>query len=257
MKTVTSKDGTLIAYEQMGTGPALIMVDPAGGFHVARPMQDLVPLLATRFTVFTYDRRGRGDSTDTLPYATDREVDDIAALIEAAGEPVFLYGFSSGAVLALMAAARGLAIKKIVLLEPPLERYEHPLPQSPLEKEVAELVATGQRRAAYEHFSAGIGVPAEIIASQRDVPYWPQLEAMAHTIVYDLTIIRSLPTPQLSTITTPTLVVDSAATGDFMHNWSTGTAEALPNGKSLTLTGDWHSVPVDILAPKMIEFLNA
>ena len=254
--TVTSKDGTRIAYEKTGSGPSLILIDPAGGFHVARPMQGLVPLLASDFTVWTYDRRGRGDSTDTLPYAPDREVDDLEALIEAAGESVFLFGFSSGAVLALLAAARGLPLKKIVILEPPLERYDAPPAPSPLEREIADLVAKGQRREAYDHFARGIGVPEEIIAQQRDVPYWPQLEAMAHTIVYDLTITRSLPTPQLAQINTPTLVINSAVTGPQMHDWSTGTAAAMPNGVSLTLSGDWHSVPGDVLAEKMKDFFQ-
>lgn len=256
MKTVTSKDGTTIAFEQTGTGPLLIMVDPAGSFHGFRPMQDLVPLLASVFTVVTYDRRGRGNSTDTLPYSPDREVDDLEALINALGGSVFLYGFSSGAVLSLLAAARGLAISKIVLLEPPLERYEQPAPRSQLEVEVADLVAKGQRREAYVHFSIGIGVPPEIIASQHQNFFWPDMEAMVHTIVYDLTIIRSLPTPQLAAIPTPTLVINSETTGDLMHSWAKGTADRLPNGEQLTLKGDWHSVPFDVLSPVMIEFLS-
>src|SRR5688572_21848414 len=129
MGYVTSKDGTIIAYEEVGTGPSLIMVDPAGGSHVFRPMQEVVPLLAEAFTVFTYDRRGRGDSTDTLPYSADREVDDLDAVINFAGGSAFVYGFSSGAVLSLLGAVRGLAIPKIVLLDAPLELTDQPAPK--------------------------------------------------------------------------------------------------------------------------------
>jgi len=257
METVLSNDGTRIAFEQTGTGSTLIMVDPAGSFHGFRPMQDLVPLLASAFTVVTYDRRGRGESTDTLPYSVEREVDDLEALIAALGGSAFLYGFSSGAVLSPLAAARGLAINKMVLLEPPLESYDEPAPKTTLEIEVADLVARGQRREAYRHFSIGIGVPPEIIEREHQLLDWPVMEAMAHTIVYDLTIIRSLPTPTLRTIPTPTLVIASEATGEPMLTWSKNTADALPNGAYLQLKGDWHSVPFEVLAARMIAFFTS
>lgn len=252
----TSKDGTRIAYEKSGTGPVLIMIDPAGGYHGWRPMADLIPLLDSHFTVVTYDRRGRGYSTDTLPYSADRELDDLEALIDAVGGPVHLFGFSSGAVLNLLAAARGLPVSKIISLEPPLESYDEPLPPSELETEIADLVAKGQRREAHFHFNRSIGVPEEVMEQEHQNSNWDELEAMAHTMVYDLTIIRSLPVPQLAAIMTPTLVVASDATGDFMLNWTKATADTLPNGEHLVLHGDWHGVPADVLAPKMIEFLN-
>lgn len=256
MQTAISNDGTNISFQQTGTGPTLIMIDPAGGFHGFRPMQEVIPLLTKAFTVVTYDRRGRGRSTETLPYSPDREVDDLEALIAATGGEAFLYGFSSGAVLALLAGARGLPIKKIAVLEPPLDRYDEPAPQSELEKEIAAMVAKGQRREAYTHFSESIGVPPEIIESTHKSLYWPDLEKMAHTIVYDLTVIRSLSTPQLATIQTPTLVLSSETTGQLMHDWSKGTADRLQQGEHLALKGDWHGVPVDVLAPKLIAFFN-
>lgn len=254
MGIVTSKDGTKIAFEKTGNGPALVMIDPAGGSHAFRPMQEVIPLLSTDFTVYTYDRRGRGDSTDTLPYSADREVDDLEAIINAAGEDVFAYGFSSGAVLALLGAAHGLSIKKLVLLEPPLIPSDQIAPPSDLELEIAELVAKGQRREAFVHFHDGIGVPPEITANQQKAPYWAALEAMAHTLVYDLTVTRSLPTPQLAAITPPTLVIDSAGTGEEMYQWCKSTADALPNGSLMVLEDEWHGVAPDVLAPLMKEF---
>src|SRR6266571_287442 len=129
---VTSSDGTSIAFERVGAGPAVILVDAAGNFRGFSPMPQLADALAPDFTTFTYDRRGKGASTDTLPYAVDREIDDLQALIDLAGGPAFVHGFSSGAVLALLAAEHGIGIAKVSLLEPPLrvEVTPHPPPAS-------------------------------------------------------------------------------------------------------------------------------
>jgi pimeloyl-ACP methyl ester carboxylesterase len=254
MNTVTSKDGTTIAYECTGSGPSLIFIDPAGGYHGWRPMDGLIPMLSSHFTVTTYDRRGRGHSSEAQPYSVEREIEDLQAIIDTTGEPAFLFGFSSGAVLSLLAAARGLPVRKVVALEPPLERYDEPAPPSELELEVAELIAKDQRRGAHAHFNRALGVPDEIVEELNAVLDWPQIEALAHTIVYDLTITRSLPTPQLNSIQTPALVINSTVTGEFMHNWTKNTAEALPNGVHLTLDGEWHTVPFEILGPVMIAF---
>jgi pimeloyl-ACP methyl ester carboxylesterase len=255
--TVISKDGTSISYETTGTGPTLVMIDPGGGFHGWRPMAGLIPLLAPHFTVVTYDRRGRGYSGDTQPYTPDREIDDLEALINAVGAPAFVFGFSSSAVLSLLAADRDLPITKLVLLEPPLESYDEAQPASSLETEVADLVAKGERREAYFHFNRGIGVPEEIMEAEHANSNWDELEAMAHTIVYDLHIIRTLPTPLLAQITTPTLIIASEVTGEPMMGWTKATADALPNGQHLTMAGNWHGVPPEMLAPKMIEFFNS
>lgn len=254
MKKVISKDGTTIAFEQSGKGPAIILVDAAGGFRGFGPMGPLAAQLDSRFTVFTYDRRGRGDSTDTLPYAVDREVDDLQALIAAAGGSAFVYGFSSGAVLALHAAAHGLAIPKLALLEPPLVVDDQPPPEPDLGAEVAELVAAGRRGEAVEHFQTSIGVPAELVAGMRETPYWPALEALAHTLVYDSIITRSLPVARLSAITTPTLVLASEGSDDRLRNWAHGLCDTLPNASLRMLKGEWHGVPAEDLAPVLEEF---
>jgi pimeloyl-ACP methyl ester carboxylesterase len=144
-RTVRSADGTSIAFSQIGTGRALILVDAAAGFRGFGPMGPLATALVPEFTVFTYDRRGRDETTDTPPYAVEHEVEDLQALTEAAGGSACVYGFSSGAVLALRAAADGLPIEKLALMEPPLELDEQASPERDLGAEVAELVAAGRR----------------------------------------------------------------------------------------------------------------
>jgi pimeloyl-ACP methyl ester carboxylesterase len=256
-RTVRSADGTSIAFSQVGAGPALVLVDAAAGFRGFGPMGPLAAALAPEFTVLTYDRRGRGESTDTPPYAVEREVEDLQALIEAAGGWACVYGFSSGAVLALRAAADGLPIEKLALMEPPLE-LEEQAPRGPdLGAEVAELVAAGRRGDAVEHFNRSIGVPDEMIAGLRQAPFWPELEALAHTLVYDTVITSSALAPaRLAAITTPTLVLASAGSDERLLGWARAVADALPNGSLRAMKGEWHGVPPDDLAPVLTEFFG-
>jgi pimeloyl-ACP methyl ester carboxylesterase len=230
-------------------------VDAALGFRGFGPMGELAGLLAGDFTVVTYDRRGRGGSTDTPPYAVDREVEDLAALIEEAGGSAFVYGFSSGAVLGLHAAARGLAIPKLALLEPPVPLADQP-EEGDLGAEIAELVAAARRGDAVEHFNRSIGVPEEMVAGMRKAPFWPTLEDLAHTLVYDTTITSSITPELMSSITTPTLVVGSEASGDYLQSSGRAVADALPNGRFLGLKGEWHGVPLEDLAPVLTEFFT-
>jgi len=251
---VTSQDGTSIAFERVGAGPALILVDAAGGFRGWSPMPLLAEQLASHFTVFTYDRRGRGESSDTLPYDVDREVDDLQALIEAAGGSAFVHGFSSGAVLALHAAARGLTIPKLTLMEPPVP-VDNEAPSGPdLGAEVAKLIVVGRPGDSFEHWMKGIGVPAEMISGMRGESYWPALEALAHTLVYDSIILRSMTADRLSSVSTPTLVLASEGSGENLRGWAKGVSAALPNGSLRLLQGEWHGVPPDVLAPVLSEF---
>jgi pimeloyl-ACP methyl ester carboxylesterase len=241
---VTSSDGTSIAYERVGTGPAVILVDAAGNFRGFSPMPQLAETLSEHFTVFTYDRRGKGASTDTLPYAVDREIEDLQALIDLAGGRAFVHGFSSGATLALLAAERGIGIAKVSLLEPPLGVTDSPPPPSGISGEVARLIITGRRGEAYERWLKGIGLPAEMIAQIREGPLWPALEATAHTLVYE------------SFIPTPALVVGSKGSPDQLRNWVRGVAEALPDASARFLPGTWHGVSAEHLAPALAEFFT-
>jgi len=251
---VTSSDGTSIAFERVGTGPAVILVDAAGNFRGFSPMPQLAEALAQNFTTFTYDRRGKGASTDTLPYAVDREIDDLRALIGLAGGTAFVHGFSSGATLGLLGAERGIGIQKLSLLEPPLRVEATPPPPSGISGEVARLVITGRRGEAYEHWLKGIGVPAGMIAQMREGPLWPALEATAHTLVYDSLITGSMPPDRLAAISTPALVLGSEGSGDQLRDWVRGVAEALPNASARFLPGTWHGISAEQLAPAVTEF---
>ena len=253
---VTSSDGTSIAYERVGTGPAVILVDAAGNFRGFSPMPQLAETLSGHFTVFTYDRRGKGASTDTLPYAVDREIEDLQALIDLAGGSAFVHGFSSGATLALLAAERGIGIVRLSLLEPPLGVTDSPPPPSGISGEVARLIITGRRGEAYEHWLRGIGVPAEMIAQMRESPLWPALEATAHTLIYDSLIPGSMPPDRLAAISTPALVVGSEGSPDQLRNWVRGVAEALPDASARFLPGTWHGVSAEHLAPALAEFFT-
>jgi pimeloyl-ACP methyl ester carboxylesterase len=253
---VTSSDGTSIAFERVGTGPAVVLVDAAGNFRGFSPMPQLADALSQDFTVFTYDRRGKGASTDTLPYAVDREIDDLQALIDAAGS-AFVHGFSSGAILGLMAAERGAGIAKLSLLEPPLRVEDTPPPPSGLGGEVAKLIVTGRRGEAYERWLTGIGVPAEMIAGMRTSPLWPALEATAHTLVYDSLITGSMPPGRLAAISTPALVVASEGSTGQLRDWARGVAEALPNASARFLPGTWHGVAAEHLAPALTAFFTS
>src|ERR687891_333849 len=175
-------------------------------------------------------------------------------MVDAAGGPAFVYGFSSGAVLALHAAARGLPIAKLALLEPPVPLEDQPA-EGDLGAEIAELVAASRRGDAVEHFNRSIGVPEEMVAGMRDAPYWPTLERIAHTLVYDTAITRSVAPELLASISTPTLVVGSEASGDYLQSSGRSVADALPNGRFLALKGEWHGVPSEALAPVLTEFL--
>jgi pimeloyl-ACP methyl ester carboxylesterase len=255
---VTSRDGTSIAFERTGTGPPVILVDAAGNFRGFSPMPQLAEALSQDFTAFTYDRRGKGASTDTLPYAVDREFDDLQALIGLAGGSAYVHGFSSGATLALLAAERGLGITKLSLLEPPLRVGATPPPAAPgISGEVARLIIAGRRGDAYEHWLTGIGVPAETIAQMREGPLWPALEATAHTLVYESFIPGSLPPERLAAISTPALVVASQGSTDQLRDWVQGVADALPNASARFLPGTWHGVPPEHLAPALTEFFTA
>ncbi len=253
---VTSSDGTSIAFERVGTGPAVILVDAAGNFRGFSPMPQLAEALSQNFTIFTYDRRGKGASADTLPYAVDREIEDLQALIDLAGGSAFVHGFSSGAILALLGAERGIGIPKLSLLEPPLRVEATPPSPSGISGEVAKLVITGRRGEAYEHWLRGIGVPAEVIAGMREGPIWPALEATAHTLVYDSLIPGSMPPDRLAAISTPTLVLGSEGSGDQLRNWVRGVAEALPNPSARLPPGTWHGVAAEHLAPALTEFFT-
>ena len=251
MSTLTSEDGTTIGFTRVGDGPPVVLVDAACCFRGGGPMPEVARAL-TGFTAYTYDRRGRGESTDRQPYAIEREVEDLAAVVDAAGGSAHVHGFSSGAVLALHAAAAGVPITALTLLEPPLSFEEPTRPD--VRDEINALVAAGRRGDAVARFQEACGIPEEFTAGMRQSPGWPALEALAHTTAYDLTITGTV--PHLTSVTAPALVLDSAGSDERLRGWADGVAERLPNGRRRTLPGDWHGVAPDVLAKALAEHFS-
>jgi alpha-beta hydrolase superfamily lysophospholipase len=256
MNRVVSNDGTSIAFDRMGQGPPVILV---GGASVDRMANaPVAALLAPRFTVFNYDRRGRGDSGDTPPYAVEREVEDLNALINEAGGSAFVYGTSSGAVLALEAAASGLPITKLALWEPPfIIDDSRPKPPADLVARYNQFIAEGRRGDAAEFFMTQVvGLPAEFAAQARNSPWWPAQEALAHTLAYDATIMGdySLPTKRAASVMAPTLVMDGGASPAWMRNSAQAVANTIPDAQRRTLAGQEHNVAPDVIAPELEKF---
>jgi pimeloyl-ACP methyl ester carboxylesterase len=261
MAVVISKDGTRIGFDRQGQGPPLLLVDGAMCYRDSGPMKPLAALLAPHFTVFTYDRRGRGESGDTQPWSLEREVEDIAALVREAGEPVYLYGISSGAVLALEAADRGVPIRKLALYEAPLmvDDSRPPLGEDFLPR-MKQLIAQNRRGDAVKMFMKAVGVPAIGILVMRLMPAWKKLTAIGHTLQYDLGFThpyqqgRSLPAGIWSGATMPSLVMDGGKSPAWMRNAQAAIAGVLPRATARTLPGQNHMVGAKAMAPELIEF---
>ena len=256
MESVTSKDGTIIAFDRLGDGPAVVLV--TGGSVDRSSNAPLADLLTDQATVFNYDRRGRGPSGDTPPYAVKREIEDLEAVIEAAGGSAFVFGSSSGAALVLEAAADGLPISKLALWEPPYIADPALRPPSDTAKTFETLVSEGRRGDAVEFFMAKVvGMPAEFVEQAKAQPWWAWSESLAHTLAYDATIMGdySLPLDRAALIEAPTLVIAGGASFPFMHETARALATAIPNGEVRTLEGQTHNVAPEVLAPVLKEFL--
>lgn len=251
-----SRDGTTISFDRAGDGPALILIEPAGHYRELSAFHELVPLLAPCFTVYTYDRRGRGRSGDTPPYTPDREVDDLEALMKAAGGHALVYGYSSGALLAVQAAARGLPIDGLVLLEPPLQEEGATKPD-PLTGQLAELIQAGRHSDAVKHFFDTIGVPSAMIAEMRSTADWARMVAIAHTLVYDCMLSDATERSAFRAVGVPTLVLDSAGSTDDLAGWAATVAKLIPNACHKSLPGEWHVVPPALVAAELIRFFGA
>jgi pimeloyl-ACP methyl ester carboxylesterase len=260
MNRVISKDGTTIAFDQLGKGPAIILVGGAFQHRAIDPSTaQLASLLSQHFSVFHYDRRGRGDSSDTQPYAVEREIEDLEALIKAAGGSALVFGMSSGAVLALEAVARGLNITKIALYEPPFNLDNSARSASAnYTQQLTTLLAEDRRSDAAALAMTTWGTPAEAIAGMRQTPIWSAFESVAPTLAYDNAVMRdgSVPTKWMASITTPTLVIDGGASPVFMHNAAQAVADALPNAQRRTLKDQTHAVAPEVLAPVLEEFFT-
>lgn len=249
MGTVISKDGTRIAFDRSGEGPAIILV--VGAFNDRATGTPLARFLEQHFTMFNYDRRGRGESGDTAPYAIEREIEDLDALIAHAGGSACIFGYSSGATLALRAAAYGLAISRLAVYDPPPTGTK----AGDLAPQLSELIAAGRRGDAVELFqSEAVGIPAAVVAEMRTAPFRPALEKMAHTLVYESTILRSLPTKMIASIRVPTLVIDGEGSPEVMRQAAQSLANALPEGRYRTLKGQGHDIVPAVVGPVLEDF---
>jgi pimeloyl-ACP methyl ester carboxylesterase len=260
---VVSRDGTVIAYDQLGRGSPVILVVGALCSRTLGPGVKLAPVLAEHFTVFTYDRRGRGGSGDTSPYAVEREVEDLEALIKEAGGSAYVFGHSSGAVLALNAAEHGLAIKKLALYEAPLI-VDGSRPST--EKDWAQidaLVAEGRRGDAVKVFLKTVGVPAFVIAVMRWLPIWSKITAVANTLPYDGALVRDLergvplPAGAWAHVTVPTLAIAGRKSPAWMHTGMRALANVLSHAQYRTLEGETHDVDAKALTPVLNELFGS
>jgi pimeloyl-ACP methyl ester carboxylesterase len=258
MNTVTSRDGTTIAFDRLGDGPPVVLV--CGGSTDRMANAPLAELLAEHFSVFNYDRRGRGDSGDAAPYAVEREVEDLDAVIDAGGGSAFVYGTSSGAALALEAAASGLAITKLALWEPPFSLDESSRPPQDQVERYDEMISAGRRGDAVEYFMTKVvGLPPEFVAYARTQPFWQKQEELAHTLAYDATIMGdySLPVERAASVAAPTLVMAGGESFPFMRETARALADVIPDAHRRILEGQEHNVAPEALAPVLVEFFKA
>lgn len=265
MPTVTSNDGTRIAYDSVGSGPPLILVAGATQYRaVDQTTSELARLLAAGgFRVISYDRRGRGDSGDTQPYAVEREIEDIEALVTEAGGEASLFGMSSGAVLAAEAAARGVPVTKLLMYEPPMVLDDSGPPPQPDYVEKIEGLAKSGDGDAMAYFVSMVGMPEEQLAEFRQSPIFPAFAAVEHTLAYDGRIMEPygkgepIPPGAWDGALQPTVVFAGGDSPDWMQNAARAAAEAAPDGDVRIVPGQTHEFDPAVLAPEMLEFLSA
>jgi pimeloyl-ACP methyl ester carboxylesterase len=263
VEKIRSQDGTEIAYDRVGDGPALVLVGAAWNDRMSAA--PLAQLLADDFSVYTYDRRGRGDSGDTAPYAVEREFEDLTAVIEEAGGSAYAFGVSSGAALALEATAAGAPISKIAMYEPPyiVDDSRPPIPEDYVEH-LDRLASEGKRNEILRYFmTAAVGLPAEVAEQMASSPMAQAMEPLAHTVSYDGRVMlrggmsgQPLPTRYTDTVTVPALVMDGGASPPWMRNAARALNALLPDVQYRTLEGQDHAAPPDVLAPELRDFFG-
>jgi pimeloyl-ACP methyl ester carboxylesterase len=258
----TSADGTRIAYEVRGSGPSLVFVDGAMCQRTMGPSAALAEVLAPDFAVHVYDRRGRGESdAGVTPWSIDREIEDLAAIVDVAGGSAHVLAVSSGAALSLEAAARGVPISRLALYEAPFilddSREPH---RADAPHHVEQLVARGERGEAVKTFMRMVGLPAPFIGLMRILPAWKQMTGIAHTLPYDLSIVnphqrgKPLPDGRYAGVKQPTLVIAGGKSPRYMRNAQAAIAAAVPNARLKTLPGQTHMVKAKVTGPAVREF---
>jgi len=259
---VNSKDGTSIAWEKVGQGLVVIMVNGAFGYRELYGGRDLASLLSQDFTVCLYDRRGRGQSTDTPPYEVEREIEDIEAIIDQVGGSAYVYGISSGAVLALLAAASlgRVKITKLALFEPPYvcdEKAKHEFAQE--KQRITELLRQGKRGDATAFYIRSMGIPPERMEDLRTSAEWKRMEGVEHTLAYDYAVLgdATVPLALARKAMMPALVMDGEKSMPFMHEAVETLGKAMPQAVRKTLKDQTHSVSAEVLAPVLKAFFQS
>ncbi|KYG33347.1 alpha/beta fold hydrolase [Alkalihalobacillus trypoxylicola] len=250
MYFVTSKDGTKIAYDKIGQGPALILVAGAFSYRKFTQQVELANLLSEHFTVYNYDRRGRGDSSDTQPYHVDREIEDLQSLIDEAGGSAYIWGLSSGAVLSLLAAKKMESITKLALHEPPfvVKEEDRKAPKD-FRSHLTSLISKNNRDEAIKYFMVkGMGAPSLVVSMMRIMPgVWSKLMAVAHTLPYDAALLdgymdgKELSTECWSSIQIPTLVLEGTESPSSLRNSAKALASVLPHSQLVSKKGLGHT----------------
>jgi pimeloyl-ACP methyl ester carboxylesterase len=261
MSSVVSADGTTIAYEVTGSGPPLVIVDGAMCYRASGPSGPLAAELARDFTVYTYDRRGRGDSSNAEATVA-REVEDLAAVVKEAGGTAHLVGVSSGVLLAVEAANSGVGATKLALYEPPLivDDTHAPAPESAL-ADMRRLIAEDRRGDAVTAFMRSVDVPGFVVAMMKLFPMWKKLKGVAHTLPNDLALVegmrqgKPLPADRWSAVTMPAMVADGGKSPAYMRHSAAALAAALPNASYRTVPGLTHIIKAPVLAPVLRDFL--
>lgn len=256
----TSADGTRIAYEVTGTGPVLVIVEGAMCTRAMGSARTLTPALQDRFAVVAYDRRGRGESSDTAPYDVQREVEDLVAVLAAVGSDAYVFGASSGAALALEAARQGVPMRKLAVYEAPFIVDGTRAPNAlDLPEQIERLVAADQRGAAVKLFMTVVGAPAPMVALMPLFPVWKGLKAVAHTLAYDFRIVlpfeqgTPLPAGHYGPVSPGTIVIAGGKSPAYLRNAQAAIADQLPAGRLVTLKGQTHMIRAKATAPVLVE----
>jgi pimeloyl-ACP methyl ester carboxylesterase len=256
---VASGDGTRIAFEVSGSGPPLVLVAGALGFKEFSYLRKFAAEFAKYFRVFSYDRRGRGGSTDTKPYSIDKEVEDLAAVCREAGGPPIVLGISSGAALALEAATRGVPMSHLVAYEAPYMIGSHRRPEhARYESDLTNLLARNDRDGAVKLFMRTVGVPGFLVAIMRILPFWKDFRHVAHTLPYDAAVMGgfALPASRLGKIRVPTLVVGGGKSPPNLKAAVRAVADAVPNAQLEEIPNQSHAIKASALAPVVRRFVQ-
>jgi pimeloyl-ACP methyl ester carboxylesterase len=263
MDTVTSADGTQIAYDRYGEGPAVILVNGALGYRKFKTMEQIATALAEYCTVINYDRRGRGESGPAGPASVEREVEDIGALIEVVGGRASLWGYSSGSALALRAAASGLPVEKLVLYEAPFKTDpDAKFPRDDYAARLEPLIAADDRMGAAKHFMRNLGMPGPMVSVMSLVPMFRRFGANGHTLMFDYLALGDqnmhgspLRAEEWAPVTCPTLVVYGSKTYPSLKHASRSLADVLSNAALRELPGQKHAVKPSVIVPVIAEFV--